>query len=166
MSTRSSDSDWENITSGSEESITPDEEEERGQEGIGGHEGAVGFYGGNELQPYQDEPEADEEWIARYEQELAEELARNMEMEERLDGRREISTWCKCGNCKTNLLQNAKECNCCVEMEACQKALTDAVVLEEAGDLTCITQHPGFKVNCLKNTTRRRRSKEVCLKKK
>lgn len=93
MSTRSSDSDWEDITSGSEESITPDEEEERGQEGIGVHEGAVGFYGGNELQPYQDEPEADEEWIARYEQELAEELARNMEMEERLDGRREISTW-------------------------------------------------------------------------
>ena len=87
-------SDWEDITSESEESVTPDEEEERGPEASGGQENRGEFYGGNnELLPYQDEPEADEAWIARYEQELAEELARNMELEERLDGRREISSW-------------------------------------------------------------------------
>ena len=73
--------------------MIPDEEEERGPEAGGGQESREGFYGGNELLPYQDEPEADQEWIARYEQELAEELARNMELEERLDGRREISSW-------------------------------------------------------------------------
>ena len=83
--------DWEDITLESEESVIPDEEE-RGPEAGGGHVSREGFYGGNELLPYQDEPETDEVWIARYEQELAEELARSMELEERLDGRRGISS--------------------------------------------------------------------------
>ena len=89
----SAGSDWEDITSESEESMTPDEEEERGPEASAGQERSRGFYADNELLPYQNEPEADEEWIARYEQELAEELGRNMELEERLHGWREILPW-------------------------------------------------------------------------
>ena len=40
-------SDWEDITSESEGSVIPDEEEERGPEADGGQESREGFYGGS-----------------------------------------------------------------------------------------------------------------------
>ncbi len=45
------------------------------------------------FEPYQDEPDADEEWMADYNRERQEEIQRNEELEERLLGRREINSW-------------------------------------------------------------------------
>ncbi len=45
------------------------------------------------FEPYQDEPDADDEWMADYNRERQEERRRNDELEERLLGRREINSW-------------------------------------------------------------------------
>ena len=57
---------------------------------------------------------------------------------------------CKCGNCSIELFQNAKECQCCVEIDTCVKALTSHQVVSEVGfSPKCITLHPGFNQVCL-----------------
>ena len=57
---------------------------------------------------------------------------------------------CKCGNCSIELLQNAKECQCCVEIDACVEALTSDQVVSEVGfSPKCITLHSGFNQACL-----------------
>ena len=57
---------------------------------------------------------------------------------------------CKCGNCCTELLQNPKECPCCVEIEACVEALdSDQVLHEVTTSPSCVTLHPGFRPVCL-----------------
>lgn len=57
---------------------------------------------------------------------------------------------CRCGNCKIELLENAKECQCCQEIEQCVDANNEYRVLEELGEApACVTNHPGFKPVCL-----------------
>ena len=57
---------------------------------------------------------------------------------------------CKCGNCCTELLQNPKEYQCCIETEACVEALdSDQVLHEVTTSPSCVTLHPGFKPVCL-----------------
>ena len=57
----------------------------------------------------------------------------------------DIYVRCSCGRCNTSLLENPRECKCCKEVEGCAKALVDELVLSEAGNISCVTQHPGFK---------------------
>lgn len=57
---------------------------------------------------------------------------------------------CECGNCKIDLLQNEKECQCCQEIDGCIEALkSDIVIREVNGVPQCITLHPGFNSVCL-----------------
>ncbi|XP_033729534.1 P2X purinoceptor 7-like [Pecten maximus] len=51
-----------------------------------------------------------------------------------------VDQWCDCGHCgqmPTNL-----ECRCCCSFNLCQEKM-------EQGNLTCITEHEAFQVNCL-----------------
>ena len=59
---------------------------------------------------------------------------------------------CKCGNCNVALLQNISECYCCCELEGCEESIKSDLVLQDLApdvNLTCITEHPGFKPVCL-----------------
>ena len=55
---------------------------------------------------------------------------------------------CTCGNCSTGLLQNAKECCCCLEIENCLQFI-EVYCKDGEGALKCITDHPGFPAVCL-----------------
>ena len=55
---------------------------------------------------------------------------------------------CTCGNCGTGLLQNAKECCCCLEIENCLQFI-EVYCKDGKGALKCITDHPGFPAVCL-----------------
>ena len=95
-----------------------------------------------------DDPVADAEWIAQYEQEMQEIRAHEKRMKDRLDGVIEIREWygqtelivlsyvletlnknlkclyrCNCGNCSLELLQNVSECSCCREVQGCVDAM-------------------------------------------
>ena len=57
---------------------------------------------------------------------------------------------CTCGGCRAELLQNAMQCQCCKEIDACEAALNNELVLREVGESPrCVTLHPGFKQVCL-----------------
>ena len=57
---------------------------------------------------------------------------------------------CKCGNCRIELLHNAKECQCCVEIDECAQCLQSETVIQEAEVApSCITKHRGFDSLCL-----------------
>ena len=57
---------------------------------------------------------------------------------------------CKYGNCRIELSHNAKECQCCTEIEECVDSLICDIVLQDVDELpTCITKHPGFNSLCL-----------------
>ena len=57
---------------------------------------------------------------------------------------------CKCGNCYTSSLTNAKECKCCKEIEGFVNALKDETVIKQVGkEPNCITSHPDFAAVCL-----------------
>lgn len=59
---------------------------------------------------------------------------------------------CTCGNCSCGLLANISECYCCKELEGCCEVLTSDLVkedLQDAQELNCITEHPGFRPVCL-----------------
>ena len=59
---------------------------------------------------------------------------------------------CKCGNCNVALLQNISKCYCCCKLEGCEESIKSDLVLQDLapdGNLTCITEHPGFKPVCL-----------------
>ena len=59
-------------------------------------------------------------------------------------------------NCKTDLLQNEKECQCCQEIDGCIESLNSDVVTQEANGVPrCITLHPGFEDVCLATWTLR-----------
>ena len=104
-----------------------------------------------------DDPVADVEWFARYEQEMHKIRAHEKRMKDRLDGIIEIRKWygqsyfmltklivfsyalqalnrnwkslyrCNCRNCSLELLQNVSECSCCREVQDC----VDAKEMEE-----------------------------------
>ena len=47
-------------------------------------------------------------------------------------------------------MQNAYECQCCMEIEQCTHALDHEDVISETGQPpNCITAHPGFRPVCL-----------------
>ena len=55
---------------------------------------------------------------------------------------------CECGNCSQELLRNISECYCCQELDGCVESLASDLVQEalpEGQNLSCITDHPGFK---------------------
>ncbi|CAH3017140.1 unnamed protein product, partial [Porites evermanni] len=100
--------------------------------------------------PYIDEPIADEEWLTEYNRELEEIERRNQELQNRFDKIVEPETWCSCGNCALDQLQNFGECLCCKEIEKCVESLGSTAVLNEVEiGPECITLHPGFSVVCL-----------------
>ncbi|CAB4021612.1 Hypothetical predicted protein [Paramuricea clavata] len=100
--------------------------------------------------PYSDEPIADIEWIEEYEREKESEKLHVEALKQRLDGTIAVSQWCKCGNCDTALLQNVYECQCCQEIPRCVDNLQSEDVLQDTGTPpSCVTHHPGFRVNCL-----------------
>jgi hypothetical protein len=55
---------------------------------------------------------------------------------------------CNCGNCSIELMQNAKECCCCREIENCLQFI-QTFCEENQGPLKCIIDHPGFPAVCL-----------------
>ena len=56
----------------------------------------------------------------------------------------------KCGNCSLLFIQNAYECQCCMEIEEFAHSLNHEDVINETGQLpNCITAHPGFRPVCL-----------------
>ncbi|XP_028408361.1 uncharacterized protein LOC114530939 [Dendronephthya gigantea] len=106
----------------------------------------------SELGPYANEPAADEEWLANYREKKQTYDERLKEFQRRLDGIEELDKWCKCGNCRIELLHNAKECQCCVEIEECEEALNSELVMQELereNPPSCIVDHPGFNSVCL-----------------
>ena len=59
---------------------------------------------------------------------------------------------CTCGNCERDLLTNISQCYCCKELEGIVESLTSEIVLgdlEEGQELCCVTEHPGFRPDCL-----------------
>ena len=152
---------------------------EEGAQGF--DEGESESDGDYNLEPNADEPIADEAWLANYNRERRIRNQRMELLQRRLDGVDSNSTWyvqrklfraattetwllakltallllntprCDCGNCNIELLRNAKECNCCREIQGCIDALQDKQVLDAVGEkpLSCITQHPGFDAACL-----------------
>ena len=56
---------------------------------------------------------------------------------------------CKCGNCSTERLENCHECQCCTEIEGCMHEMHSFEVVEEVGNVQCVTEHPGFEPVCL-----------------
>jgi hypothetical protein len=63
---------------------------------------------------------------------------------------------CKCKNCGLDLIENIYELQCCQEIERCVQSLNSADVLEDVEmPPSCITNHPGFNLNCLQKWTLR-----------
>ena len=55
-----------------------------------------------------------------------------------------LSSRLKCGNCSLLFIQNAHECQCCMEIEEFVHALNHEDVISETGQPpNCITAHPG-----------------------
>ncbi|XP_065068882.1 uncharacterized protein LOC135694120 [Rhopilema esculentum] len=95
--------------------------------------------------PYMDEPLADDEWIKNYNRERREEEQQIEKLNRRLNGTEPLATWCKCGNCRVEHLENPKECQCCREVENCKIALHDPRVVQQLGVTPqCFIEHPGF----------------------
>eukprot|EP00112_Aurelia_sp_Birch-Aquarium-sp1_P001201 Seg1123.3 transcript_id=Seg1123.3/GoldUCD/mRNA.D3Y31 product="hypothetical protein" protein_id=Seg1123.3/GoldUCD/D3Y31 len=102
--------------------------------------------------PYRDEPLADKEFMANYNREIRQIAERNQRLLRRFQGTEGLQTWCKCGKCSLETLQNENECWCCTEIEGCVLAMNDFEVLEDVGaSLTCVTEHPGFEAVSLNN---------------
>lgn len=57
---------------------------------------------------------------------------------------------CNCGNCHLDLLQNAKECQCCQEIDGCKESLnSDLVLCGVDSTPNCLILHSGFDPVCL-----------------
>ena len=56
---------------------------------------------------------------------------------------------CVCGLCES--MATEKECRCCLENDNVRAVVEDIDEedLESSQDITCVTQHPGFKAICL-----------------
>ena len=54
------------------------------------------------------------------------------------------------------MLQNVRETQCCQEIEKCVEVLNSSEILEDTVTPPgCITNHPGFRLNCLEKWTLR-----------
>ncbi|XP_046855950.1 uncharacterized protein LOC124449052 [Xenia sp. Carnegie-2017] len=104
----------------------------------------------SQLLPYQDEPVADEEWVQNYHDGLRERQFFLETLLDRFNNRVPLEQWCICGNCRTNMLQNEKEIQCCQELDECIESLNSEMVLGEMKVVPkCITLHPAFNSVCL-----------------
>ncbi|XP_015766905.1 PREDICTED: uncharacterized protein LOC107345686 [Acropora digitifera] len=106
----------------------------------------------NYMEPYAEEPLADEEWLQNYRNEQEEKEDLEEELKLRLDNFVPVSDWCSCLQCCRDLLRNINECYCCKELEGCVEAITCDLVREDLGEgeeLKCVTEHPGFRPVCL-----------------
>ena len=59
---------------------------------------------------------------------------------------------CNCKKCSVQNLATWEECYCCCELEECKESLTSEIVVQDlvtTDNITCVTQHPGFKPVCL-----------------
>jgi len=100
--------------------------------------------------PYEDEPIATEEWLLEYKKRQETQVEFERKLQDRYDGKQLVNSWCKCGACSAENLQNPNEFQCCVEIEECMKCLSSEMVIEEVGTKpNCVTQHPGFSQVCL-----------------
>lgn len=102
----------------------------------------------SELQAYMDEPLADEEWLKNYRQQQEEKNRQEEVLKKRLAGETRTGDWCQCGNCSQELLKNISECYCCQELDGCVESMASDLVREglpQGQNLSCITDHPGFK---------------------
>ncbi|XP_065055396.1 uncharacterized protein LOC135683922 [Rhopilema esculentum] len=100
---------------------------------------------------YLDEPLADEEYMRRFNQETAERVQKEEKLKKRFENAFDLENWCKCGHCSVKLLQNPEEFLCCQELEGYIEALqSEEVQRDIAGEMTCVTDHPGFADVCLK----------------
>ncbi|CAH3153488.1 unnamed protein product, partial [Porites lobata] len=119
---------------------------------IEGIDGASNRFEDDSLEPYADEPLADEEWLENYRREQAENAELEKELTKHLNNSARVADWCTCGKCEPDLLTNISECYCCKELEGCVESLTSEIVLEdleEGQELCCVTEHPGFRPVCL-----------------
>ena len=55
---------------------------------------------------------------------------------------------CTCGNCNTELMQNAKECCCCQQIENCLEFI-QTFCKGNQEPLKCMIDHPSFPAVCL-----------------
>ena len=46
-------------------------------------------------------------------------------------------------------LENSSECKCCTEIDGCMLAINHWEVVEDVGNVQCITEHPGCTPVCL-----------------
>ncbi|XP_067050142.1 uncharacterized protein [Acropora muricata] len=100
--------------------------------------------------PYSQEPLANDQWLQEYQQERRIIEARERELQNRMDRVVEQDSWCKCGNCHLDLLQNANECQCCQGIDGCKESLNSELVLCEVNsNPNCVILHPGFYPVCL-----------------
>ncbi|CAH3145123.1 unnamed protein product [Porites lobata] len=139
-----------------EDSLSETESSQFGSEDekieIEGTDGASNRFEDDSLEPYADEPLADEEWLENYRREQAENAELEKELTKRLNNSVRVADWCTCGKCERDLLTNISECYCCKELEGCVESLTSEIVLEdleEGQELCCVTEHPGFSPVCL-----------------
>jgi len=96
--------------------------------------------------PYDEnlEPLATEGEAKEQEERMAQEAELEREYEARFTREVEVSAWCFCCNCSTDLTIKAEECQCCQEIDRCGE------VMEQFSDRQrCITLHPGFQDVCL-----------------
>lgn len=101
--------------------------------------------------PYEDEPIATEEWLSEYKRRQETQVEFERKLQDRYDGKHLVNSWCKCGACSAEYLQNPNEFQCCVEIEECVECLSSEMVIAEVGTKpNCVTtQHPGFGQVCL-----------------
>ncbi|XP_074634748.1 uncharacterized protein LOC141893248 isoform X2 [Acropora palmata] len=100
--------------------------------------------------PYEDEPIATEEWLSEYKKRQETQVEFERKLQDRYDGKHLVNSWCKCGACSAEYLQNPNEFQCCVEIEECVECLSSEMVIAEVGTKpNCVTQHPGFGQVCL-----------------
>ena len=53
------------------------------------------------------------------------------------------------------MIVNAHECRCCTEIEGCMLAIDTCEVIADVGNISCVTNHPGFSAVCLNKWTLR-----------
>lgn len=102
------------------------------------------------FKPYEDEPIASEEWVSEYEKRQETQAEFERKLMDRYEGIQLVNSWCKCGRCNSQYLQNPNEFQCCAEIDECVECLSHEMVIEEVGKKPdCVTSHPGFSQVCL-----------------
>ncbi|XP_020615415.1 uncharacterized protein LOC110053519 isoform X1 [Orbicella faveolata] len=100
--------------------------------------------------PYEDKPIATEEWLSEYKKRQETQVEFERKLQDCYDGKQLVNSWCKCGACSAENLQNPNEFQCCMEIEECVECLSSERVIEEVSTkLNCVTQHPRFSQVCL-----------------